>query len=506
MKRIKTLLFLPILLLVAISVSSCSGPKPGTVCTTCTSGTGTVSLTMVADTLPANPSLLTFRVTITGIALVNSAGTQQALTLNSLPVVDLMRLQSDSLFLGTFANIPAGQYTGVIVSFSNPVITFLNDTAGTLQGCVSGAVCPQVALVASGTPQASLTFTVSSTTAAGIGIDLNLSNLLTISGASLTVNFATTNLLSAFTLPRTGTTLSATQFDLIEDFTGVVSISNQAITITSASATGRGSLTASATANTILNADPSGTLCNNPVGNVANCVASNQAASMDAVLNSDGTLSIQEIEPLLATLQDTVEGIVVANPNNGTQFTIIVTDLIPAAQNSLIGNLHIGDGLIVNLAANPSFFVDTKGLTNLQGSLSNFAGQSDTSAIHLGQSVAVHVTTFTAATGITLATAASSNTDTVTLRWSRFTSTPQAPSTPTFDIAGLPSYFNFAQGSLFTVQTTTGTPGTAGVTNFDGIPNTGSLNGDPVGIRALLLENTTNSANPAFFAAKVRQH
>ena len=491
------------LLLASISLAACSGPPQGAVAPG--GGTGTVSLTMVADTLPANPSLLTFKVAITGIALVNSSGGQQALTLGGSPVVDLMRLQSDSLFLGTFTNIPAGQYTGVIVSFSNPVITFLNDTASTLQGCPSGAVCTQVSVVASGTPQANLAFSVSSTTVAGIGIDLNFANLLSIAGANLNLNFANANVLGAFTLPRAGTTLSAGQLDLIEDFTGVVSLGSPAVTITSATATGRGSLTASPTSNTILDSDPSGALCNAPVqGNVSSCVASNQAASMDVILNSDGTLSIQEIEPLLGTLQDTAEGIVVAiNPNVNTQFSMIVTDIIPATQNSLISSLQIGDGLVVNLAASPTFFVDTKGLSVLPGSLGNFAGQADTSAVHLGQSVAVHITAFTAANGATLA---SSTTDTATLRWSRFTTAPQAASSPTFTVTSLPSYFGFAPGSIFTVQTTPGTPGTAGATNFDGIPSGSSLNGDPVAIRALFLENAGNSANPAFFAAKVRQH
>ena len=506
MNRSKALSLLPVLLLAALSLTACSGPKTGLCISNC-GGTGTLSLTMVADTLPANPSLVTFKVTITGIALVTSGGTQQALSLNGSPVVDLMRLQSDTLFLGTFGNIPAGQYTGVIVSFSNPVLTFFNDTANTLQGCPPSNGCPQVGLAAFGTSQANVTFSVSSTAAAGIGIDLNLSNLLSISssGTSLVVNFASTNVLSAFTLPRAGSNLSSGQLDLIEDFTGVVSISNSAVTITSATATTRGSLTATATANTILNAAPSGTLCSNPTpGQVATCVSSNQAASMDVILKSDGTLSIQEIEPLLATVQDTVEGSVVSI-STPSQFMMIVTDLIPAAQNTLIGSLKIGDALVVNLAANPAFFVDTKGLSVLPGVLNNFATQNNTTAMHLGQSVAAHVAAFTAASGSTSASA--NNTDTVTLRWSRFTATPQTPSSPAFNIVGVPSYFGFTPSSMFVVQTATGTPGTLGVTSFDGVSDASGLsNGRPVALRALFLENTTNSANPAFTAAKVRQH
>jgi len=226
---------------------------------------------------------------------------------------------------------------------------------------------------------------------------------------------------------------------------------------------------------------------------------------MDVVLKSDGTLAIQEIEPLLGTLQDTVEGIVIViNTGNTTQFTLIVTDLIPAATNSLIGNLHVGDGLVVNLVASPTFLVDTKGLSVLAGNLSNFVGQTNTTALHLGQTAAVHVIApFTAAVGTTLASA---NSDTVTLRWSRITATPVAPFSPNiFNLTSFPSFL--AATGTAEVQDFAGTPGTPGITNFDGITDASGLNASkPVALRTLFLENPSNSAVPAFFAAKVRQH
>ena len=498
------------ILLVAFGLAACSGKPGGVVCPPAgcvVGGGGTFFVTMVADTLPPNPAILTFKVTITGIALINAAGAQQALPLNGTPIVDLMRLQSDTAFLGTFTKIPAGQYTGVVVSFSNPVLTFFNDTASTLQGCLPNTVCTQFSPVTSAAPQTNVNFSVSSTSATGIGLELDLAHIAIISGNNLSVNFANPQVLFAFALPRPQFFLPAGQLDLIEDFTGVVSINNSSATITSATATSRGAITATATTNTIFNTDPTGNLCKNPsLGVLTSCVANNQAASMDVILKTDGTISIQEIEPLLATLQDTVEGIVISiNPANSTQFTMVVTDLIPAAANSLIGSLKIGDGLIVNLAANPTFLVDTKGLSVLPGVLSNFAGQNTTTAIHLGQSVAVHVSAFTAAAANTFASA--NNTDTVTLRWSRFTATPQTAATPAFSITALPSYFGVTQASIFNVQTTTGTPGTLGVTNFDGVSDASSLNtARPVALRALFLENPGLTANPAFTAAKIRQH
>jgi hypothetical protein len=515
MTRSKTLSFLPILLLTVLSLAACSGPfKGGTgPCTVnCPTGGGggnTLSLIMVSELLPPHPSILTFKVTIAGIALINSAGTQQALTLKGSPVVELMHLQTDSAFLGTFTNIPTGNYTGVVVSFSNPVITFLNDTGSTLQNCAPGAVCTQFSPVNSGRQQSNLNFSISSTTATGLGLVLELGHIAIVSGSNLSVNLANPQVLFAFKLPRSTFSLAPGQLDIIEDFTGVVNVSGGAVTITSAAVTSRGALSATANANTIFNTDPSGTLCKNPsTANASSCVSNNQAASMDVLLKSDGTLAIQEIEPLLATLQDTAEGIIVAiNSSNTTQFTMVVTDIIPAATGSLIGSLQIGDGLIVNLTTSPTFFVDTKGLTVPPSVLNNFFTQNNTAAMHLGQVVAVHVPAFTAATTNTFASA--NNVDTATLRWSRLTATPSAPGSPAFNITGLPAYFGFPSTSstAFQVQTTPGTPGTRGVTNFDGLLDGTSINAArPINIRALYLENIAITAQPAFTSAKVRQY
>jgi hypothetical protein len=510
MNRSKALSLLPVLLLLAaLSLAACSGPK--TVGGGGGGGNGTVAVTMVADTLPVNPSLLTFQVTIASIKFTTSSGTSTTVNLNPALTVDLMRLQTDTAFLGLFPNIPAAQYVSATVFFSgNANITFLNNTGFTLSGCLPSHVCP-LSVAVSSNPVATVPFTVSPNGVTGIGVDLNFFNALSISGspANLVVNFNNTNVLSAFTLPRPNSNLAAGQLALIEDFTGVVTISNQSVTLTSATATGRGSLTATATSATVFDPDPTLTFCLTAT-TLASCVSNNEFASMDVALLSDGTFALLEIEPLLATLQDNVEGFVVAiNPSSLTQqFTLVVTNLVPATQNSLISGLRIGDALTVNLSTSTfPFWVDTKGLPvrrDFPGIFQNFFGQTTTSAIHLGQVVAVHVTPpFTPAVGATIPSAFA---DTVTLRWSRFTATPQTAASPAFNIVNLPFYFGFTPASSFTVQTFLGTFGTARVTNFEGILDGSGLNlARPVAIRALFLENTTNSASPVFFAAKVRQ-
>jgi len=501
-----------LLLLAAFSLTSCSGiPKTGG--GGGGNGTATVSFTLVADTLPANPSLLSFKVTILSITLTPTSGTAQTFTPASPIVVDLMRLQSDTAFLGSLANVPAGTYT-VQVSLSASNITFLNDTASNIT--VGTTVCPSnafcsVALTAVGTPTISSTtfsFTASSGGQQGIELDFKLNNAITLTNGTLAVNFSPNapnpGVFTAFNLPRTTPNLGANQLELIEDFTGVVSLSGSSVTIKSQT---RGNLTVTESSSSFFDASPDGTICPSPA--TFKCVVNGQIASVDAFLNSNGTLALKEFEPLTSTQEDLVEGVVLIVPSL-TQFVMAVTDENQAATGSLIGNLNTGELLTVNLATVPTlqpFLVDTKGLAVASiapGTLGNFALQTDTSAIHPGQTIAVHVTSFTAPTNTTIASAV---VNTVTLRWSRFSSAVQTAS-QVFTISGIPSYFNFVPGSLFEVQTFIGTAGADGVTNFDGVTDGNGLTPTtpPVGVRALFLENTSFSANPAFFAAKVRQH
>ena len=515
MNRSKALSIFPALLLAALSLASCSGPQNICKVNCNVGGTATVNLTLVSDMPSASPSILSYRVTITQITLTPVTGTAVTFTPATAPVIDLMRLQSDSDFIGTLLNVPVGTYSSITLSLGTPQITFLNNTSATITNAsaasgtyVVGAIC-KVSSSVSGNAQVSATpfpITLAANGKTGLGIDFNLNNSITVTNGTMTVTFTPTtagvHVLSAFNLPR-NSNLTGNQLDLIEDFVGVVSVSGQNVTLTSQT---RGTLTASTTSNTVFDTDPSNSLCTTPS---SACIVAKQVASMDAILNSDGTLSIQEFEPLLSAQADVVEGIVVAvNPSSQTQFTIVTTDKVQATTNSLIGGLNVGDPLTVTIVLNPNpFLVDTKGLQVSQSfpaTFNNFASGTTTTAIHLGQAVAVNVTTFTAATNIA---SASCNTNTVTLRWSRLTGMPTTQATPTFNFNNAPGYFNFTSASSFQVQTFLGTPGTRGITNLEGVTDINLIDDTkPIAIRALYLENTTFTAAPVFFAAKVRQH
>jgi hypothetical protein len=508
MNRSKALSSLPVLLLLAaLSLAACSGPKGPCLVNCGGTGTATVSLTLVADRLPPNPSILSFKVTIGAITLTPTTGTALTFQPPSPIVINLMRLQSDTALLGSLANVPSGSYT-VQVSLSSPEITFLNDTSSTITAngvtCLSNHVCTAT-FTSVGTPTIG-SFTINATSGGqqGIEFDFNLNNAISLSSGTLAINFNPSSpspgVLTAFTLPRANANLGTNQLELAEDFTGVVSISGSSVTITSPT---RGTLTATSTSNSFFDPSPDGLIC--PTPSAISCVVAGQIASVDAFLKSDGTLELKEFEPLNATQQDFVEGTVYA-VNSPTQFAIAVTDKVQLATNSLIGGLNTGDLLTVNITTpiSKTFLVDTKGLAVPAGSLGLFQGQSDTSAVHPGQTIAVHVTVFVAASGTTIAAATA---DRVILRWSRLIAAPTTASATTVNVNAVPSYFKITPASFFPTQVFSGTLGAQGVTNLDGIATAANvIIGVPVGLRVLYLENTTNSAQFPFMAAKIRQH
>jgi Domain of unknown function (DUF4382) len=499
------------LLLAAFSLTSCSGlPKGAGGGGGGGNGTATVSFTLVADTLPPNPSLLSFKVTILSITLTPTSGTVQTFTPASPIVVDLMRLQSDAAFLGSLANVPAGIYT-VQISLAGSSIVFLNDTLSNITVgttiCPSNVVC-SVPLTAIGTPtisSSSFTFTASSGGQQGLELDFNLNNAMTLTNGTLTVNFnpntPNPGVFTAFNLPRQKANLGSGQLELIEDFTGVVSLNGNNVTITSPT---RGALTAAiVSGTTFFDQSPApSTLCAN-APSTTSCAAAGQIASVDAFLKSDGTLSLKEFEPITSKQQDLVEGIVISRGAGTNQFNMVVTDENQAASGSLIGGLTIGQLLTVNIPAPLPFFVDTKGLAVPPANIGLFEGASDTSIIFRGQAIAVNVTAFTPATNNVIASATAT---TVILRWSRFTAGISNTSTSQVNINALPSYFGALSGAVFGTEVFTGSLGGPGVTNLDGVTDAGNLNSaSPVALRALFLENSSGNAPLPFMAAKIRQ-
>ena len=489
MNRNKVLLLA--LLLASFSLAACSGPK--TVCTVNCGGGGnaTVSFTLAAVpfTPPPGTSILSFAVTLSGVSLTPASGSDVSIPLNATTyVVDLTRLQSDSAFLGqVLASVPAGTYTKITVGVTRAVVTYCTDLGGT-SGCDTSSVA-QVSqtLTTPATSSFSATFIASQQTA--VQIQFNFAHAITISGTQpqvvSKVDLTAANVLTASTLPPTASSLATGQLDFVEDVMGVVTAaSTTSVTVQTST---HGSITAAADSSSL--AMPNcvitpGTACPPTVG---------QVASIDTALNSDGTFTLLEFDPIAPTSSDWIEGIVSETPSSSTQFRIVTNDIILASASSLIGsNLAIGEPVQVTLPANvSSFVVDSKGLP-----ISNtpFNGGTDATNILPGQTVALRVTQFTAKAGNVSAAATAKI---VVLRFTRVVGSVFTAAPPIFNIQSLPPFFGPAV--TYEVQLSSGSPSTY----YDGVPNASGLTaGQNVSIRALYFGPTVV---PAFSAAKVRK-
>jgi Domain of unknown function (DUF4382) len=490
-----------LLLVGALSLAACSGlpqstvPPPG-------AGNGTLVLTLAAKPLapPPNSSILSVAVAISGVSLTPSSGSVVNIPLPASSfVVDMTKLQSDSAFLGELvANIPTGSYTKITLGVTNSSVTYCTQLNPGTPGCASGTVATVNGGVAAPVVSSSpFPITISSNQTTGVQIQFDISKALTINASTQVVSaidLTQANVFGAALLPPAASSLATNQLDFIEDVTGVVTaVSGSSVTLTTSM---RGPITATANSSTFFSPNCTAMSLNTDF----TCVKTNQLASMDVTINKDGTFTLLDYDPLDTVSSDWIEGLVTATPSSSTRFQIVANDLFLATSGSLIGsNLGLGAPVTVNLASGATFGVDTKGLI-VPAEAITFSSASDTSILVPGQTVAVRVTSFTAASGNTPAQA---TVDFVGLRFTRVASSVFSVAAPnSFSIQNLPPYFGITSQKL--VQLNQAVSPTTAPTNYDGVVDaTGLTQGQTVSVRALYFG--PNSAQP-FTAAKVRKH
>src|SRR5690349_7843246 len=133
-----------LLMLVLFSVFTSAGcganygmnPAP-TVPSSNAAGAVSVPITMT-DTPPAGVTILSFEVSVASATL--NPGNVDLLGGKGAVRIEIRKLETESAFLNT-ATLPAGTYTSLNLAFSNPELTFQNNTATPLAGCALGAVC-----------------------------------------------------------------------------------------------------------------------------------------------------------------------------------------------------------------------------------------------------------------------------------------------------------------------------------------------------------------------------
>src|SRR5690349_24498869 len=147
-------------------------------------GAVSIPITMT-DTPPTGVTILSFEVTVTSATL--NPGNIDLLAGKGPIRVEVRELETESAFLNT-ASVRPGTYTSLNLTFTNPELTFQNNTAAPLAGCAAGAVCE---IDPSGTLASVVTFaapgmTISGNSPVGIQIDVNPNQVLT---ATLGVDF-----------------------------------------------------------------------------------------------------------------------------------------------------------------------------------------------------------------------------------------------------------------------------------------------------------------------------
>jgi len=486
---------------IACLMSSCSGVGGSIESGTSNGPSGNITLALTLRAIPLTPppntNLLSFSVTVVGVSMTGSMGQSISVPLNSnLYQVDLTKLQSDSAFLGSSAAIPPGNYTNMVVSLANPVVTYCTQTQG-ITGCAPGSVTTVTGGSAApiiATAPFPLTLTAGHTT--GLAVTFDLGKALTVNPqtqAITSVNLGAASVLVATVLPPVASSLSSGAFDFVGDVTGVITSVNAATQTVVVQTATQGSITAIGSSSTIVS--PNCTTFN--LGSTFACAKQGQVASLDMTLNANGTFSLLEYDPLAINTGDWIEGFVGLPPSSTTQFQMVTNDLVIAPSNSLIGqNLSLAAPVSVTLVNPQPFVVDTK---NLIVPTTLFTGSTDTSVLLPGVTVSVHVTKFTPASSTAPAAA---NVDFVYLRFTRVTGTVANPAPPNvFTMQSLPSFFGLTVP--VTVQLSTNSPGTS----FDGISSaSGLVVGQPVSIRALYFGPPTGpTPTPTpFSAAAVR--
>jgi hypothetical protein len=433
-----------------------------------------VSLSMT-DAPPAGITLLTFEVSVTGATL--NPGNVDVLAGKGPFRIEVKKLETETAFLST-ANIVAGNYTSLNLTFANPELTFMNNTGAMLAGCANGTVCQ---VQPSGTLSSTVNGNVSvmAGTQTGLLVDVSLASLLS---SALDVDFSSSG---AVTVSQQ-TIQGENELEDLDDIDGILkSPADNQFTLQTSD---MGNINVSVDSNTQFK-------------NFENCAADNfsclaDGESIEAELNvtPSGTFVAKKIElrdDVADANNDELDG-VIFKVDSASQFEVVVIDELRD-----VSSVSVGDPIVVTLQTSgggSSFQVDASG-TNIPSSLRGpFEGASDTSQLIPGQTVQIRKR---AISGGPSPLAIMVTTDRVRLEEARFTAAVSgAPNGSNFNIGNLPGLFTSVGVTGIQVQTSS-------QTNFDNVAGVSGLaDGSVVSLRGLLFKSATI---PVLIADKVRQ-
>ena len=388
-------------------------------------GNSSVVLAMT-DTPPSNVTILSAEVTLTGATL---APGNVSLFSGSM-TVELTRLQTDIAYLATAANIPAGNFTGVTLTFANPSLTFENDMASTVAGCPTSMICTIVPTTSNLSVTVPLSaFTIASSSTSGLLIDVSLDNLLT---ATMGEDFSAGTTVTSFTPAGLGAPPVGAE-DVVGQV-GNINASSNTFTLTNA------------TASYSLRVDTTSTFFQFPTSACATsgfaCLQNNQILSVDIGIQSNGSILARNIVFEDADSSDAeVEGMITDTNAASQQFSFVVLTISKSRT-----GLNIGETVTVQYSTSPQtpFDVDLVHADNFQVGTAGFLfGMPADLAV--GQQVSIRRNSTLSPSLI--------KADRVRLRSTRVTATVQV-GVPNIFLNSLPSLF-FGHGGItgITAQT-----------------------------------------------------
>lgn len=396
------------------------------------SGSSSVVVAMT-DSPPSNVSILSAEVTLTGATLTPG----NVSLFSGSTTVELTRLQTDIAYIATAANIPAGNFTAVTLTFANPSLTIENDTASAIGTCAVGSICTMqptsTANLATTVPLTAFAIASSSTT--GLLVDVNLDNLLS---ATLGEDFSAGVSVTQFTPSGTGAPPVGAE-DVVGQV-GNINASSNTFTLTNA----MGSF-ALKVENTSTFFQFPASVCSTPG---FACLQNNQILSVDIGIQLDGSIVARNLLFEDADSSDAeVEGTITSTNVGSQQFNIVVLSV--SAANT---GLNIGQPATVQYSVSPQtpFDVDVLHADSATISISTsgflFAAPAD---LAVGQQVSIRRHS-TLPGGQILA-------DRVRLRSSRISATVQTIGSGIISMSSLPSIFSGHGVTVIQAQTSSPT-------------------------------------------------
>ncbi|MBI1750311.1 MAG: DUF4382 domain-containing protein [Acidobacteria bacterium] len=424
----------------------------------------------VGDAPPVGVTILSFQVTVTGAVLQPGS-----VSLLSAPVkFEMKQLETETALLSSL-DLPAGTYTSISVTFSNPEVTFMNNTpAPIMMGgtpCAVGAVCEfknmpmgQSSVNYSGAP---FPITVAANTPVGMLLDVDVLNSLAGNMGSMTPVMTMMNM-----APKQGTG----EFEDMEDVVGKVTAkdaANNQFTLQVTSGVTSMTIKVDTTPNTGTQFDFSD--LGQP--NTFASLAVGQVLEVDIKMMPDKTLLARKVKFEDDDVEEELEGVIV-KLSGVTGF-----DMVLMHESIDVPGIAPGNVVTINLLSGWRTKVDDGGLP-VSGL--SFNGASD---LMVGQ--VVEIERKSTPTG----TPPAIDTDKVKLKKSVFTAKVKAKLNATdFTVDNLPGIF----GGISQIEVRTSTQ-----TEFSNTTGVAPLAvGDKVSLRGLLFKTV---GDPVLVAKKVRK-